>query len=269
MRIELVTYGLGYWIVRIHNPGTNQKADVAKIYNASTTISYATVVVEESWRGTNPSDNPWHVASFYDLDFKYKWSSFWNQMPSNIGGDYGSTSIGQISTSGTTPCPSHYGVTPYVQSNPYLWFMGTGGNTCSGSLYTGGGPDTSTTSFLAVGTGKYLSSENGQGCMTTNRAWPGQWEEWHTDQIGNNVVGLRGNNGKYASRRTNNDLWEDAYNTGSNEAKFDYTTIEPYVFRLRSKGNNLLVNYASGTTCTKAEGSAIDDTKQKFRMVAY
>lgn len=81
-------------------------------------------------------------------------------------------------------------------------------------------------------------------------------------------MGYRGNNGKYMNRRTNNDLWEDASNTSSDNAKFKFEQITAYTFRLRNKANNLYVSHNGGTTCTRANITS-PGTGEIFRYVAY
>ena len=269
LRVQIVTYRQGFWIVRLQNPGTGAKVDVAKIHNPNTTLTDADIVGEESWSGVDPTQNPWVKVKFYDLDFKYRTNYYWNHMPSDIGGDYGLNNIWEASNSSSDPCPSHYGITKNIQNNPYLWFVGTGGSNCSGKLYSGGGPSTAVTSMIGNNSGKFMSSENGQNCIMTNRNWPGQWEEWH-EQLNSGIVSYRGNNGKWAKRRSNDDLWEDAGDANSNDAKFDFIPIggSSIVFRLRNKGNNLYVDHNSGTSCTEADVSS-PGSEEVFRYVAY
>ncbi len=207
--VQFVTYGEGFWIVRIENLATHERHDVAIIHNSNASVSDADVIVEESWFGDSPFVNPWVRARFYSLDFKYRDGAFWSHMPSNIGGGYGTTYIWEASNSGEDPCPGHYGITPYVTGNPYLWFMGTGGQSCSGNLYTGGGPSTAVTGIKDLTADKYLTSENGADCVSSNRTWVGQWEEWHIDDLGSSYFAYRGNNGKYLNRHSDNVLWED------------------------------------------------------------
>jgi hypothetical protein len=268
IRLQIVTYGNGFWIVRIANPGTQTKIDVARIYNPNTYLTVSKIVMEESWYGTAPGQNPWYPANFYDVDFKYRRDFYWAQWPSNIGGNYGSNNIRENSYSGADVCPAHYGVNNYVQGNPYLWYMGTGGSKCSGLLYTGGGPATEATSIVGEYSGKFMSSENGQTCILTNRTWPGPWEEWNVIHLGINVRAYRGNNAKYITRRSTNDLWAEAADTGSNNARFDYVEIQSLVFRLRNKGNGLYVDHYNGLACTSADKGTFNN-QTVFRYVAF
>ena len=82
-RVQLVTYGQGEWIVRFtHKNG--HKVDVATIHNPYTTLTHARVVMEEVWYGTNPSQNPWFSAQFYDLNLKYRTGNGWAFWPSKF-----------------------------------------------------------------------------------------------------------------------------------------------------------------------------------------
>ena len=266
-RVQLVTYNTGFWIVRIANQ-QGYPQDVAKIYNPNTTIVDSRVIGEESWQGANQSQNPWVQVSFYDLDLKYRTAGGWAHWPSNIGGNYGSANITESSNSGADPCPAHYGVNPYVQGNPYLWYVGSGGSTCSGLLYTGGGPDTLVISIIGEYSGKFMSSENGVGCVHTNRNIPAQWEEWHVEHLGVNVVAYRGNNGKYMQRGSGDDLFVNATGYTSANAQYDYLYIAPYVFRLRNKGNNKYVDHNNGSGCTEADVTN-PGNQETFRYVAF
>ncbi len=273
-RVQLVTYGGGVWIVRLQNLSTMgwaHVADVAKIHNPYTWVSHAGLVVEESWMGPDPSYNLWSTANFYDIDFKYRTGAFWAHMPSNIGGDYGQTVAWQQSTSGATPCSSnsfqsHYGIA--LQGNPYMWFMGTGGTTCSGNVLTGGGPSTAVTGIKDLTANKYVSSENGALCVIANRHWVGQWEEWHIDDLGNNAFAYRGNNGKYLNRHSDNVLWEDAQSNSSSNTWFQLSDVGGGVFLLSSKNNWLYLNGYNGNSCTKAD-SVGSSNASLYRYVAF
>ena len=100
-------------------------------------------------------------------------------------------------------------------------------------------------------------------------SWPGQWEEWH-EQLNAGIVSYRGNNGKWANRRANDDLWEEASNSNSNDAKFDFIPIggSSTVFRLRNKGNNKFVVHNNGNSCTEADVTN-PGSEAVFRYVAY
>ncbi len=266
-RVQMVNYGNGKWIVRFTN-ADGYKADVAEIHNPYTTITKARVVMEETWYGTDPNQNPWLSAHFYNLDLKYRTGGGWAFWPSGIRGDYGTNYISEASTSGTDVCPDYYGVNDYVQGNPFLWYMGSGGSKCSGQLYTGGGPDTVTISIVGETTGKFMSSENGTKCIYTDRTIPGSWEEWHVDEIVGDIFAYKGNNAKYLSRRSNDDLWADANDTSSNNAQFIYEEIAPYVFRLKNKKNGRYVDHNSGNSCTEAD-TLNPGNEEKFRYVSW
>ncbi|TSE10499.1 T9SS type A sorting domain-containing protein [Aquimarina algiphila] len=63
---------------------------------------------------------------------------------------------------------------------------------------TGGGSDTNVT-FRGQGINTYVSSENGIGPITCNRANPGAWEVFTVKSEGNGQVSIQGNNGRYIS----------------------------------------------------------------------
>lgn len=274
LRVQLVKYSsLDYWIVRIRNFGTEQVADVAHIHapNPNSIVDRAQTVLHERWFGTQPSDNPWLLTSFYNQDFKYRTANGWAHMPSGIGNNYGVSNIYPATDNNSNPC-THYGVDTYVQDNPYLWFMGTGGSICNEPVYTGGGPDTAVIAIQSVLAnsqgGKYLSSENGNNCVVANRKWPGIWEEWHIEYLGNDEIAIRGNTGKYLKRRSNDDLWVESTDKNSNDTKFDEESTGPFDFRLRNIGNNRYADHNSGNGCVEADVSN-PGTEENYRFVAW
>ncbi|OQY48750.1 MAG: hypothetical protein B6242_01665 [Anaerolineaceae bacterium 4572_78] len=278
LRVQIVTYGNGYWIVRFRNDATGKTKDVAKIYTNKTIVTDAHIGLRKSWNGTEKS----FKSGFYNQDFKYRRGMYWAHAPSGIS-NFDDSVIGMSSEF----CPP-YGFDTYVQNNPYLWYLGhtlhaesSEELACSGKLYTGGGAETEVTSIIAEYSGslpngvqgRVLSSENGEACVHTNRKIASIWEQWHIDTISTNLYAYRGNNGEYLSRISNDDLWEEAaypVDGSSNynlDALFIYEHVEPYVFRLKNAGNNRYVDHNKGRSCVEAI-SPYAGSETLFRYVA-
>jgi len=128
VRVQMVTYGSGKWVVRVYDVNGNPH-DVADVYNTNQTLARAEVDTEESWFGNSPSENPWVDLGFYNLDLKYKSGGSWLSWPAG--------NLAEYSASGADICPSHYRVVPNAQGNSGMWYAGIGGvgTVCSGSLY--------------------------------------------------------------------------------------------------------------------------------------
>jgi len=105
------------------------------------------------------------------------------------------------------------------------------------SLYRQGSPKKVAISSLI--NRKYLSSENGRTNITANRSSIGSWETFTVLPIGDGVIALQGNNGKFLSIDEAGNLKFNSLNVGNNE-KFtilygDFTNNDKIFYTISHK----------------------------------
>jgi len=129
-KVELVTYGQGFWIARVYDQYGNA-LDVAKILSNSTQIYRATAVTEEAY---HQSTDPYMTASFWHSHPKYMiWGSgggFQDRPASPSPGVKGSHN--KLLVSPARPisiCPDHYIARLNWGNDPRVWYAGSAGPT--------------------------------------------------------------------------------------------------------------------------------------------
>jgi hypothetical protein len=113
-RLELVTYGGGFWIVRVQNMTTLQIADVAKIFNSTTTVEK---VFASTWIQEGGVSSPPNVGSFVHKFPSYMvWGSGFQLWPASSGGNNNTLVAGSLNG-----CPSFYSAKVF---SPRVWLAG-------------------------------------------------------------------------------------------------------------------------------------------------
>jgi hypothetical protein len=107
-QVELVTYGQGFWIVRVYE-ADGYPHNVAKIWSSSLRIYEARSTTEQ---GYFEADDPYLTADFYHWHPQYmEGSNGWQDWPISFGDNC--NSIRTQAINGPDPCPAHYGASPY------------------------------------------------------------------------------------------------------------------------------------------------------------
>lgn len=129
--VELVTYGQGYWIARVHT-SSQVGYDVAKIWSDSPRIYRASSTSEEVY--SDPQD-PFLHASFYHWHPQYMvWGSGFQEWPESAGGQRSFIWVTDLNGQ-TDFCPDHYGADPNMWGDERAWYAGSGGQRCSWLLF--------------------------------------------------------------------------------------------------------------------------------------
>lgn len=101
-RVELVTYGQGFWILRVYDQ-YDSPLDVAKVWSTSTRIYQANADTEEAFTGSDP-----HLtAAFFHYHPKYILSG-WQDWPAFSGTAASTNNVARVSPS--SACPTYFGV---------------------------------------------------------------------------------------------------------------------------------------------------------------
>lgn len=130
-RVELVTYGQGYWIARVYSSG-DVGWDVAKIWSTSTRIYDAQVTMEEAY---TTAQDPYLTGRFYHWHPEYIVpGSGFRDWPESEGGHQNQIYATDLNGQNTF-CPDHYGVDPNWLGDERAWYAGTGGHACSWLLF--------------------------------------------------------------------------------------------------------------------------------------
>lgn len=117
-RVELVTYGQGFWIARVYDIYGNPQ-DVAKIMESGTRIYRAQATSEQAY---TDSTNPHLRADFYHYDPEYMvWGTGFQDWPASSGGS--NNYIYPYPGAGTV-CPTWYKAV-FTTSNLRFWFAGS------------------------------------------------------------------------------------------------------------------------------------------------
>lgn len=120
-KVELVTYGQGFWIARIYDQnGTGY--DVAKIFSSSEQVYRVTNTTEEAYQDVvGPDPNMRAEFLFYHPKYMVWGTGFqeWSATSGNLRNFLWTWPEGI--------CPNFYGAVNY---EPRYWFAGSGGQTC-------------------------------------------------------------------------------------------------------------------------------------------
>jgi len=126
-RVELVTYGEGFWIARVED-NLGIPYDVAKILSDSPYIYDADVVFEEGW---TQSQDPFETGYFFMRNPGYNnWSTGFSAWPTS--GPGGNNTLYPLPSN---ICPQYYGAVLDINADPRYWFAGTGGIICNAFMF--------------------------------------------------------------------------------------------------------------------------------------
>ena len=121
-KVEMVTYGQGYWIARVYN-SSGSSVDVARINSSSLHIYRGFQVGEE---GYSEATDPYLTMSYYHFHPQYMTGSGFQDWPASSGGQNN-----YLFTSPSSICPGYYGASINVNNDPRFWFTGSGATTCN------------------------------------------------------------------------------------------------------------------------------------------
>jgi hypothetical protein len=127
-RVELVTYGNGFWIARIVD-SNGISHDVAKILSDSAYIYAATVTMEEAYTQTQDPHLPGRFYAFRPQYFNHNEGVF-RDWPFSLGNN-----INHLYATPSNICPQYYGATVNYADDPRFWYAGTGGNICDWIMF--------------------------------------------------------------------------------------------------------------------------------------
>lgn len=103
---EIVSYGDGYWIARVHEAGGGGH-DVARIASSSQTITRANATFEQAWGGYD--SDPYLPAIFSFRHPQYMiWGNGFQEWPNSGIASTQQSYIYPTGTGGTDFCPTHY-----------------------------------------------------------------------------------------------------------------------------------------------------------------
>ena len=125
-KVELVTYGEGFWIARVEDSQGNPY-DVAKILSNSTNIYDADVNMEEGW---SQAQDPFEFGSFHLWHPQYNsWVNGFMEWPisDNV--------VNRLYAAPASICPQHYGAWTNKANDPRYWVAGSGGNVCNAIMF--------------------------------------------------------------------------------------------------------------------------------------
>ena len=120
-KVELVTYGQGFWIARVYDRYGNP-LDVAKFLSSSLRIYRGMAVTEE---GYSESADPYLLASFWHNHPQYMvWGSGFRDWPASSGGNNN-----YLFTSPSAICSGHYSANLNWGGDARIWYAGSTGPT--------------------------------------------------------------------------------------------------------------------------------------------
>lgn len=128
-KVELVTYGQGFWIARVYN-AQGGAVDLARIYSSSRSIYRANATFEEAF--SNLPD-PYLKGDYYHWHPQYwDWGTGGFRLwPASSGpGQNYLWTVTEPPGRENEVCPAHYSSYHHIGGDPRYWFTGTYGGDC-------------------------------------------------------------------------------------------------------------------------------------------
>lgn len=127
-KVELVTYGQGFWIARVQD-GNGDVHDVAKILSNSMAIFDADVSFEEGW---SQSTDPYEYGLFHFWHPQYNsWDNGFKEWP------FSGSSINYLYAYPSAICPDDFGASINVTNDPRYWLAGSIVTICNSVMFPG------------------------------------------------------------------------------------------------------------------------------------